>query len=179
VCVADPEEAQAAALAMLAGLKRTLVAYADDQLQLDPQHLEDISKSPSVVKYIRGMCMDKDSTNSKIWRDDPLTCDIPIYYDPGHVVKNLLKNLIDVFKTSDRYTGLASRMKKRVMSLIKQSERAHPDNLPAMRFWFLQVVSISTSVFFLCFSCHHPSNIVIITAYHHPRSSLMFFRTTR
>ena len=61
-----------------------------------------------------------------------------VYYDPGHVKKNLVKQLKKLCKTAKGYASLPERLGTHFMHLVKQAEKAHPDHKPVMRAWFLE-----------------------------------------
>lgn len=107
--------------------------------------MEGVSLTELLQKYkakiydgtIKAFVMDKDCSNSKIIREffkDFTT--LKIYYDPGHVKKSFTSQLRDLFGTRVDFTGIAGRMGRRFMRLIKEAEAKHPGNMPLMKVWF-------------------------------------------
>jgi hypothetical protein len=83
-----------------------------------------------------GICIDKDTTNNQIWRDDKRSKYLLIYYDPGHSKKNFQKSLEGIVGSAAGVKGLPARIAGRFMNLIKQAELLYPGNTDAMKTWF-------------------------------------------
>lgn len=78
-----------------------------------------------VAKYIKGVVIDQDSSAEKTIRrvfQEILNRVPDIHTDPGHAKKSLEKALCKIFKTAKLYAGLAGRVARWFIRLIKRCE---------------------------------------------------------
>ena len=54
--------------------------------------------------------MDRDSTATKLVNDSPLCGHLTIRYDPGHIKKSLVNQMLKVFKPKTKYESFAYRL---------------------------------------------------------------------
>ena len=80
------------------------VLESKDMVDFDPQEevtdltIPYIGVQEQPPRLLETIIMDKDTTNTTIFRNNPWTCDIPISYDRGHVCKNCKKQIDKVCK---------------------------------------------------------------------------------
>ena len=125
---------------------RDISEHIDAGPALDEEDIPDareqkgnLEADPEVrTRFIKGIVMDKDTKNSLVWRMDPRTSVVSVYFDPGHVKKNLVKQLKKICKMARGYISLPERLGTHFMHLVKEAERACPDSMSAMRAWFLE-----------------------------------------
>ena len=117
-----------------------IVVEEDDDDIIDLTVVDSSSILLTATRLLRSITMDKDTTNSLVWRTDPRTTTVPINYDPGHVKKNLVKQLKKICKDAHGYKGLRTRIGKRFMGLVKQAEKEFPgaNDVGLARAFFLE-----------------------------------------
>ena len=115
----------------------------DIDLNIDvDDHVEiDVTTSSQIltqrIRLLQSITMDKDTTNTLLWRMDERTCEVPIYYDPGHVKKNMVKQLQKICKQAQGYKDLPGRIGHWFMRTVKESEAKAGGNKALMRAFFL------------------------------------------
>ena len=78
--------------------------------------------------------MDKDSSATKTVTEMKDICShLTLRYDPGHIMKSLVGQLLKLFGEQTRYTCLAHRIGKWFMRIVKQSEKKYPTDIPKMQ----------------------------------------------
>jgi hypothetical protein len=80
-----------------------------------------------LLQTAKNVILDKDSGATKVILEDPNCSHIQIRYDPGHIKKSLVGQLLKLFGEQTRYTCLAHRVGSWFMSLLKQAEAKYPN----------------------------------------------------
>jgi hypothetical protein len=75
-----------------------------------------------LLPLIKFWVSDKDMSVKKILRENPLTSHIRVLYDPGHIKKNLVNNIKKILGESMRYKGIALRIGRFWLRLVKRAE---------------------------------------------------------
>jgi hypothetical protein len=87
-------------------------------LQWALEQLKDTGLLPLVTKWVA----DKDLSVAKILREDRRTSHVLTLYDPGHIKKNLVTNIAGILGESARYKGIALRIGRFWLRLVKRAE---------------------------------------------------------
>ena len=92
------------------------------------------------LAFVSGFCLDQDSSASNIIRaytkETGRLLAFRLYYDPGHYNKSHVKKLMAIFGTGSSFKGVAARMGRTLMRLIKRAE-VEGNNIEQMKFIFI------------------------------------------
>ena len=90
--------------------------------------------SKGILALASDIVMDKDSSATRTVTDMIDICShLTVRYDPGHIKKSLVGQLLKLFGEQTRYTCLAHRIGTWFMRMVKQSEKKCPNDIPKMQ----------------------------------------------
>jgi hypothetical protein len=75
-----------------------------------------------LLPLVRYWVSDKDLSVARILRENKATAHMKLLYDPGHIKKNLVNSIKLILKTSARYKGIALRIGRFWLRLVKRAE---------------------------------------------------------